>query len=191
VLAEAMRQCRAWRAAGLPLRIAVNLASRNFMQIDLAGKIQRLMRTTGVMPNCLEIEITENTLLTDIDRATDILKNMHDMGVNVSIDDYGTGYSSLAYLKKLPLHTLKIDKSFVRDMARDENDAVIVRSTIDLAHNLGYRVVAEGVEDDEAYDLLEMLGCDSVQGYHVSVPLAAMPFESWLNNSAWSVNRRA
>jgi diguanylate cyclase (GGDEF)-like protein len=191
VLAEAMRQCRQWRAAGLMLRMSVNLASRNFMQIDLARKIEQLMNTAGITPNCLEIEITENTLLADIDRAAGILQRMHDMGVTVSIDDYGTGYSSLAYLKKLPLHTLKIDKSFVLEMARNENDAVIVRSTIDLAHNLGYRVVAEGVEDDAAYDLLEMLGCDSVQGYHISTPLNPELLESWLHSSAWTVGRRA
>lgn len=190
VLAEAMRQCRLWRANGLPLRMAVNLAGRNFMQLDLVSKIERLMKSAGIVASCLEIEITENTLLTDIDRAASVLQNLHDMGVSVSIDDYGTGYSSLAYLKKLPLHTLKIDKSFVLDMAHDENDAVIVRSTIDLAHNLGYRVVAEGVEDEAAYDLLEMLGCDSVQGYHVSVPLPADGLESWLHTSPWGIGRK-
>jgi len=187
VLNEATRQCRTWQKNGLPLRVAVNLASRNFQQPDLIGKIESAMRNSGSALSCLEIEITENVLLSDIERSTEVLRHLHDMGVTLSIDDYGTGYSSLAYLKKLPLHNLKIDKSFVQDMARDENDAVIVRSTIDLAHNLGYRVVAEGVEDEEAHDLLEILGCDSIQGYFVSVPQEAGQFEAWLRDSSWSI----
>jgi len=189
VLHEALQHARRWQQNGLPLRVAVNLASRNFQQPNLVGKIEQLAGRAGCNNDCLEIEITENVLLGDIDRAVAILRRLDDMGVKVSIDDYGTGYSSLAYLKKLPLHTLKIDKSFVLDMARDENDAVIVRSTIDLAHNLGYRVVAEGVEDEEVRDLLEILGCDSIQGNFISTPRTAPEFESWLHESAWSIGR--
>jgi diguanylate cyclase (GGDEF)-like protein len=187
VLSEAVGQCRAWQHNGLPLRVAVNLASRNLQHPDLVRKIEAVLRQAGSPVNGLEIEITENVLLSDIERAAAVLQSLHDMGVTLSIDDYGTGYSSLAYLKNLPLHTLKIDKSFVLDMARDENDAVIVRSTIDLAHNLGYRVVAEGVEDEEVCDLLEILGCDSIQGHFVSVPRDAGGFESWLRDCPWSI----
>ena len=186
VLEEAVRQGRIWHQNGLPLRVAVNLASRNFQQPDLVGKIERLIVGAA---DCLEVEVTENVLVTDVGRAAAVLQRLHDMRVTVSIDDYGTGYSSLAYLKQLPLHTLKIDKSFVLDMARDENDAVIVRSTIDLAHNLGYRVVAEGVENDEVHDLLEILGCDTVQGHFISVPRDTLGFEAWLRDSGWSIGR--
>jgi diguanylate cyclase (GGDEF)-like protein len=189
VLGEAMRQGCTWQRNGLPLRVAVNLASRNFQQPDLVGKIEQAIRHSGATIDCLEIEITENALLTDIERAAAVLQRLHDMRVTVSIDDYGTGYSSLAYLKKLPLTTLKIDQSFVHDMARDDNDAVIVRSTIDLAHNLGYRVVAEGVEDAEVRDLLEILGCDCIQGNFVSAPCDATQFESWLRDSGWGIGR--
>lgn len=191
VLEEAMRQGRIWQRNGLPLRVAVNLANRNFQQPDLVGKIERLIVGSGVGTDCLEVEVTENVLVTDVERAAAVLQRLHDMHVTVSIDDYGTGYSSLAYLKQLPLHTLKIDKSFVLDMARDENDAVIVRSTIDLAHNLGYRVVAEGVETDEVHDLLEILGCDTIQGHFISVPRDIFGFETWLRDSGWSIGRVA
>jgi len=189
VLHEAVRHCRTWNRNGLPLRVAVNLANRNFQQADLVNKIEEATRCSGSSVDCLEVEITENVLLSDIERSSDIMRKLHEMGVKLSIDDYGTGYSSLAYLKKLPLHNLKIDKSFVMDMARDDNDAVIVRSTIDLAHNLGYRVVAEGVEDEEARDLLEILGCDSIQGYFISKPQDAAGFETWLRESAWSIGQ--
>jgi diguanylate cyclase (GGDEF)-like protein len=191
VLTEALRQGRIWRANGLPLRVAVNLASRNFQQPDLAGRINDLVQRSGSALDSLGIEITENVLLGDIERDAKVLQRLHEAGITLSIDDYGTGYSSLAYLKKLPLNTIKIDKSFVSSMARDDNDAVIVRSTIDLAHNLGYRVVAEGVEDEEVLDLLDMLGCDCVQGYHVSHPLDAKGFEAWLRDAPWSIGRVA
>ncbi len=125
--------------------------------------------------------------MTDIEHIAPILERLSDMGVHIAIDDFGTGYSSLAYLKKLPLRTLKIDKSFVLDMVRDENDAVIVRSTIDLAHNLGYHVVAEGIENHETWELLRILGCDGGQGYHICHPLPAEEFTRWLQQSSWVV----
>jgi diguanylate cyclase (GGDEF)-like protein len=189
VLAEALRTCHAWRQNGLPLRVAVNMAARSFQQPGLIDKIGDLIKICGAAPDCLEIEVTENVLLVDIEHGITMLQRLNDMGVTITVDDYGTGYSSLAYLKKLPLDTLKIDKSFVLDMARDENDAVIVRSTIDLAHNLGYRVVAEGVEDQDTYDLLQILGCDSIQGHHVSPPIDAAQFEAWIRDSGWSIGK--
>ncbi len=184
---EALRQCRAWRSAGLPFRIAVNMTGRSFQQPELLSRLANLFARHDVPPDCLEIEITENVLMGDIEHASATLRRLHGMGLTISIDDYGTGYSSLAYLKKLPLHTLKIDKSFVLDMVRDENDAVIVRSTIDLAHNLGYRVVAEGVEDQDTLDLLSILGCDRVQGNFISRPVDALSLERWLRSSSWSL----
>ncbi len=187
VIGQALRQCRQWHVAGLPLRVAVNMTGRSFMQPALPERIARLIGEAGASPQCLEIEITENVLMSDIEHGSMVLKRLDEMGITITIDDYGTGYSSLAYLKKLPLHTLKIDKSFVLDMARDENDAVIVRSTIDLAHNLGHRVVAEGVEDGDAYDMLSLLGCDSVQGYFVSRPVRPDALESWLRKASWGL----
>ena len=129
--------------------------------------------------------MTENVLMSDIERGAATLRSLSDIGVVISIDDYGTGHSSLAYLKQLPLRTLKIDKSFVLQMSHDDNDAVIVRSTIDLAHNLGYRVVAEGVETQDALDLLAILGSDEVQGYFLSHPLPPEILMVWLQKSVW------
>jgi EAL domain-containing protein (putative c-di-GMP-specific phosphodiesterase class I) len=133
-----------------------------------------------VPAKCLEIEITENILQADIEHVSPILEQLDRLGIHIAIDDFGTGYSSLAYLKKLPLHTLKIDKSFVFDMVKDDNDAVIVRSTIDLAHNLGYQVIAEGIENQDTLDLLRTLGCDGGQGCHISHPLPSDEFIQWL-----------
>lgn len=190
VIGQALSQCRLWHAAGLPLRVAVNMSGRSFMQPDLPERIARLIDEAGARPECLEIEITENVLMSDIEHGSMVLKHLNDMGITISIDDYGTGYSSLAYLKKLPLHTLKIDKSFVVDMARDENDAVIVRSTIDLAHNLGYRVIAEGVENQDVLDLLAILGCDEAQGFYLSRPVPPDVLDPWLLTSSWGVTHK-
>jgi len=143
-------------------------------------RIDDILKSLDMPADSLEIEITENLLMSDISNISSMLKRISDLGVTIAIDDFGTGYSSLAYLKTLPLHTLKIDKSFVQDMDNDENDAVIVRSTIDLAHNLGFSVVAEGIENSETLDLLVMLGCDGAQGYHFSKPLSSDKFLSWL-----------
>ena len=189
VMAEALKQCRIWRAAGCHLRVAVNMAGRSFQQPDLVEKILALLESVGTLPECLEIEITENVLMADIEHGAKILQRLNEAGITITIDDYGTGHSSLAYLKKLPLHTLKIDKSFVLDMARDENDAVIVRSTVDLAHNLGYRVVAEGVEDEETLDLLGVLGCDSIQGYFLREPESIADINEWFTKCPWAVGR--
>ncbi len=187
VITEALRQCRAWRAAGYPLRVSVNMTARSFQQPDLFNKIQEKIQSVGASPEWLEIEITESVLMADIEHVAKVLERLHAAGITITIDDYGTGYSSLAYLKKLPLHTLKIDKSFVLDMANDENDAVIVRSTIDLAHNLGYQVVAEGVENKDTWDLLAILGCDSIQGYYVSRPMNVAQINTWLSDCPWTI----
>lgn len=186
VLVTALRQCKCLDAAGLRVPIAVNVSARFFQNPHLVDKIQWAIKEADVDGDSLEIEITEDTLMADLEYGATILSRLSDMGVGIAIDDFGTGYSSLSYLKRLPIHTLKIDKSFLLDMARNENDAVIVRSIIDLGHNLGFKVVAEGVEDGDAWDLLAILGCDEVQGFHVSQPLPLPGFASWINAGSWS-----
>ena len=123
----------------------------------------------------------------DLDRATDVLNRLSESGVSIAIDDFGTGYSSLSYLKRLPIHTLKIDQSFIIDVAFDQQDVAIVRSIIDLGHNLGYKVVAEGVESGMAWDVLNKLGCDTAQGFHISKPLSENHFSGWLADSGHAV----
>src|SRR5690242_655843 len=173
VLDAALRQIREWKDAGLHLSIAVNLSARSFLDTHLAVEIPRLLNKWEVDASQLELEITESMLMTDPARAEATLDRLSQIGLTLSVDDFGTGYSSLANLKRLPVNVIKIDKSFVMEMAVDASDAAIVRSTIDLAHNLGLRVVAEGVESEDAWRHLEALGCDYAQGYFLSRPLPA------------------
>ncbi len=187
VIANALGQCKTWSDQGIELSVAVNVSGRSFNQAGLAQKIRNLLQQAQVAPGSLELEVTENVLMSDIERGAATLRSLSDIGVVISIDDYGTGHSSLAYLKQLPLRTLKIDKSFVLQMSHDDNDAVIARSTIDLAHNLGYRVVAEGVETQDALDLLAILGSDEVQGYYLSYPLPPEALMTWLQKSVWGI----
>jgi EAL domain-containing protein (putative c-di-GMP-specific phosphodiesterase class I) len=152
--------------------------------------IAGLLAARGVPARCLRVEITESAIMADPVRALDVLEQLRAQGVRTGIDDFGTGYSSLAYLKRLPVDELKIDRSFVRHLADDANDQAIVRSTIGLAHDLGLQVVAEGVEDQAAWDLLGQFGCDLAQGYFVSRPLPAADLVRWLNESPWGKNDR-
>ncbi|MDP2030867.1 MAG: EAL domain-containing protein [Thiobacillus sp.] len=192
VLRTAIVQCKTWQTGGVELRIAVNVTARSFQDPLLVDKLEALLCGEGacLTPDRIEIEITENILMEDIEHGARAIGRLRDLGISVSIDDFGTGYSSLAYLKKLPIHSIKIDKSFVLNMTEDNNDAVIVRSTIDLAHNLGYLVVAEGVENRDSLDLLELLGCDHAQGYHISHPLPADELVLWANDSSWSIGEK-
>jgi diguanylate cyclase (GGDEF)-like protein len=171
VLDAALCQLRAWKDAGLDLSVAVNLSARSFLDTQLAVEIPRLLRRWNVDARLLELEITESMLMADPARAEATLERLSQIGLTLSVDDFGTGYSSLANLKRLPVDVIKIDKSFVMEMAVDASDAAIVHSTIDLAHNLGLRVVAEGVESEAAWRQLRELGCDFAQGYHLSRPL--------------------
>jgi EAL domain-containing protein (putative c-di-GMP-specific phosphodiesterase class I) len=171
VLDAALRQIKQWKDAGLDLGVAVNLSARSFLDTHLAVEIPRLLNKWDVVAEQLELEITESMLMTDPARAEATLDRLSQIGLTLSVDDFGTGYSSLANLKRLPVDVIKIDKSFVMEMAVDASDAAIVRSTIDLAHNLGLRVVAEGVESEDAWRQLEALGCDYAQGYYLSRPL--------------------
>ena len=173
VLDCALRQVREWKDEGQELSVAVNLSARSFLDAQLAIEIPRLLEKWDVEARLLELEITESMLMTDPGRAQATLERLSRIGLTLSVDDFGTGYSSLANLKRLPVDVIKIDKSFVIDMAIDASDAAIVRSTIDLAHNLGLRVVAEGVESHQAWVRLTELGCDLAQGFYVSRPLPA------------------
>jgi diguanylate cyclase (GGDEF)-like protein/PAS domain S-box-containing protein len=180
VLREALRQTAEWRAAGLELSMAVNLSTRNLLDVELPGDVGRLLAETGVPAAALVLEITESALIADPVHVRAVLDQLAGMGVQLSIDDFGTGYSSLSYLKRLPVHEIKIDRSFVLNLTTSEEDAIIVRSTIDLATNLGLRVVAEGVESAEVLGYLRATGCDVAQGYHLGRPMTGTEFTGWL-----------
>ena len=180
VLDLALRQCREWEQVGLNLRIAVNLAGPNLLDIRFPDDLAGLIAKWGVSPELLQLEITENTVMLNPDRSLDILARLSELGVGLSLDDYGTGFSSLAYLRRLPVQELKVDRSFVMGMSTDHENAVIVQSTVDLAQNLGLRVVAEGVESAEVWALLRSYGCHQGQGYHLSRPVPAADLEAWL-----------
>jgi diguanylate cyclase (GGDEF)-like protein/PAS domain S-box-containing protein len=181
VMHAAVRQACIWQRRYPDMRVAINLSMRNLQDPTLADTIAGLLEQ---WPARLDVEITESALMADPERALATLSALSDLGVRIAIDDFGTGYSSLAYLKRLPVDVLKIDRSFVRDLQTFTNDRIIVRSTIDLAHNLGLRVVAEGVEDSIAAEVLRQFGCDEIQGYHLSRPVPASDFERWL--ASWS-----
>jgi EAL domain-containing protein (putative c-di-GMP-specific phosphodiesterase class I) len=186
VLAHAVKQCATWRAEGLPMNVAVNLSARDLMDPDLTGRFHAMLEQSLCAAGWFTLEITESAILDDPAHAIDNMKRLHALGCRLAIDDYGTGYSSLAYLRHLPVDELKIDKSFVMGMARDPSDAVIVRSTIDLAHNMGLAVVAEGVEDEDTFNALKALRCDLAQGYWLSRPLAHPQVTEWMKSSAWT-----
>jgi diguanylate cyclase (GGDEF)-like protein len=173
VLETALDQARCWQEAGSPLSLAVNLSVRNLLEPNLADRVAALIAKAGVPPGTLTLEITESGVMTDPEAAIAMLRGLRHVGVRLSVDDFGTGYSSLSYLKRLPVDEVKLDKSFVLNMTSDADDAAIVRSTIELAHNLGLQLVAEGVEDQETLELLAALGCDLVQGYHLARPMPA------------------
>ncbi len=180
VLKQALKQTVKWHDTTLKLTVAVNLSPTTLLDTDLPDTITGILALHSLPPQYLTLEITEGSIIKDPDRALEILTRLADMGMRISIDDFGTGYSSLAYLKKLPASEIKIDKSFVLDMLKNENDAVIVRSTIDLGHNLGMKVVAEGVEDKETAAKLKTLGCDVLQGYYFSKPLSSEDLVPWI-----------
>ncbi len=183
VLGTALRQGRVWHQAGMNLNVAVNLAPENLQDPQLIGAILELLEGADALPSWLTVEITEGAMMADPARSRQTLQRLREMGVRISIDDYGTGYSSLAYLKTLPVDEVKIDQCFVKDMIGNEKDACIVRSVIDLAHNLGLQVVAEGVEDLASLDLLASWDCDLAQGYYFSRPLPPTDFMDWLSRT--------
>jgi diguanylate cyclase (GGDEF)-like protein len=183
VLREACRQNRSWQAKGLPpIRVAVNLSARQFVQKDLASTVEDALEEAGLSPAYLELEITEELLLEHNHANTVTLNRLRDLGVHISIDDFGTGYSSLSYLKRLPINTLKIDRSFVRDITRDSDGAAIASAIIAMACSLRLNVLAEGVETDEQLSFLRAQGCNEIQGYSFSHPLPPEEFEKLLRD---------
>jgi len=189
MLAVTVRQCGKWAAQGMPLQVSVNISARDLMNRELPYVVADLLRTHAVPAHLLCLEITESSFMEDPKHAQATLQQLDGLGIKLAIDDFGTGFSSLAYLKKLPVAELKIERSFVMGMAEDKDDRVIVRSTIELAHNLGLLVVAEGVENEDALEQLRELGCDFVQGYLVCGPLRRRTLESWLQESRWGLGR--
>ena len=181
VLEQAVEQCARWRRAGHDLSVAVNLSVRNLLDRNLPSAVDRVLAEHHLPPEALQLEITESMVMSDPERVLATVTRLNALGVRLSVDDFGTGYSSLVNLRQMPIDELKIDRSFVSPMLRGESDLIIVRSTINLGHDLGLRVIAEGVEDEPTLARLARLGCDLAQGYHVSRPLPATGFTDWLN----------
>lgn len=177
VLQEACRQACVWHAQGLPLlRISVNLSARQFHQADLPAKIRQVLDESGLDPTLLELEITESAVMRDTESAISALNSLKELGVCLSIDDFGTGYSSLSYLKQFPIDVLKIDRSFVKDVMTDPDDAAIAKAIVGLAHGLGLEVIAEGVETQAQAQFMQAIGCDYMQGYYFNPPLEPEAF---------------
>jgi len=184
VLRTACAQNKAWQTAGLPaLPVAVNLSGRQFAQHNLAQTVTRILEQTGLAPDLLELEITESTLIQDIQTSINMLHELNALGIAISIDDFGTGYSSLSYLKRFPINAIKIDQSFVRDIHTDPNDAAIVSAIIAMARSLGMKTIAEGVETNEQLLFLQSRQCDLMQGYYFSRPVPAEVITQMLNES--------
>jgi len=184
VLERSAQLCRDLAHKGIHLKISVNLSTRDLLDQDLPGKFMAILDRHKLSPASFCLEITESAIMDDPVRAQQTLERLHAMGVDLSIDDFGTGYSSLAYLKRLPVDELKIDKSFVLNMENDVGNAKIVRSTIDLGHNMGLRVVAEGIESEAVWRLLAALGCDQGQGYFMSRAIPGEQMAAWMANWA-------
>lgn len=181
VLRRAMFEMNQWQQQGYDLKVAVNISARDLMDRNLPRRVREALDSGSVEPAMLQLEITENDLMNDPARAQATVEALAALGIQLAIDDFGTGYSSLNYLKHLRVHELKIDRSFVRDMLSDENDAQIVKSTIDLAHNLGLVVTAEGVESQPIQDRLSTFNCEMAQGYHIAKPMPADVLKHWLS----------
>lgn len=185
VLEQAIVDCADWIGKGIPVSVGVNLSSRNLLDDKLVSHVANLLEQYKLSADKLTLEVTESSVMSHPDKAIKTLINLHEMGITLSIDDFGTGYSSLAYIKQLPVDELKIDSSFVFKMVDDESDALIVKSTIDLAHSLNLTVVAEGVESEDILDLLDAYGCDVGQGFLFGRPMALADLLHWLTTSKW------
>jgi diguanylate cyclase (GGDEF)-like protein len=180
VLDTSLAACARWRASGHDIGIAVNLSTRSLQDPDLVDEVARLLRRHGVPAGRLTLEVTEGSVMADPGRAIALLHELRELGVRLSVDDFGTGYSSLSYLKRLPVHEVKIDRSFVTTLGVENDDAAIVRAIIDLGRHLGLDVVAEGVEDQASWNLLRSMNCDLVQGWHLARPMPTEELASWL-----------
>jgi EAL domain-containing protein (putative c-di-GMP-specific phosphodiesterase class I) len=184
VLREACAQCRRWqREFKRPLRIAVNLSARQFGQPPIARTVRRVLKDTGLDPATLELEITESVLLHHDPEKLESLRALAEIGVTLSIDDFGTGYSSLSYLKRFPVDALKIDQSFTHDIPDDADDTALARAIIHMAHILGLKTVAEGVETRAQFEFFRSEHCDAAQGFYFSKPLPAGEFAALLGKN--------
>jgi EAL domain-containing protein (putative c-di-GMP-specific phosphodiesterase class I) len=191
VLELSVRAIADWRAAGHDLGLAVNLSTRSLHDADLVEEVTRLLGRYDVPADRLTLEVTEGSVMADPARATALLHQLRDLGVRLSVDDFGTGYSSLSYLKRLPVHEVKIDRSFVANLGERADDVAIVRAIVDLGRHLGLEVVAEGVEDQETWDLLASMGCHLVQGWHLARAMPADDLVPWLHARAAQSPRAA
>ncbi len=180
VLSEACGQCAEWRRRGLMLGLAVNLSGREFADAGLVDRIAGHLAASGLPPEVLTLEVTETEVMTDLTQVSKVLDELAALGVCLAIDDYGTGYSSLAYIHRLPVQELKIDRSFVTGLANESSNAIIVHSSIAMAHSLGLKVVAEGAEDEVTCSLLAEADCDFVQGYYISKPVSSAQLQAGL-----------
>ena len=180
VLTLTLAQCASWKAVNLPVQAAVNLSIRNLLDPDLPRVVGDALERAGLSPGWLAFEITESMLMAEPNRALRTLAELRDLGVQLAIDDFGVGYSSLAYLQRLPAYAVKIDRSFIGRMTRDRNSAEIVKLITNLGHALGMKVVAEGIEDQATYDACAAVGCDSAQGFFVGRPMVAAAIPAWL-----------
>ena len=180
MLDESFKQFQQWQNINSNFFLSVNLSVKDIQDADFASKIKSLLKKYNINPKKINLEITESSMMSDSKRAHDVMTELNNMGLRISIDDFGTGFSSLSYLKQLPTQSLKIDYSFISDMLEDENNAVIVRSTIDLAHNMGRKVIAEGVENQDTLDILDILGCDFIQGFYICEPLDKNGVLTWI-----------
>ena len=189
VLSTALGQCHEWNMTGLDLTMAVNLSMHNLRDPNLPGQLSELLKKWNIKEGALILEITESAVMSNPESVIGILAELKSLGVRFSIDDFGTGHSSLSYLKKLPVSELKIDRSFVMEMNRGKDDAMIVNSTVELAHNLGLRVVAEGVESDDILNSLIALNSDMAQGYYISRPIPPDKLHAFLKTSKWKLTR--
>jgi EAL domain-containing protein (putative c-di-GMP-specific phosphodiesterase class I) len=179
VLKNALGQLRAWQTAGIVLDVSVNVSPSDLADPGFTRSVMDILHQTGANPRQLMLEVTEGAAMTDLSHTSRVMENLRVLGVRFSIDDFGTGYSSLAHLKRLPVDEIKIDQSFIRELEARPGDDVVVRSTINLGHALGLKVVAEGVELPSSFEALTQLGCDIVQGYYVSKPLPPEEFARW------------
>jgi len=188
VLNTALLQKSQWKEQGIELTMAINLSAKNLLDENLIPNVKKQLEKYNVAPESIYLELTETAVMSDPSHAIIVMRQLYDMGVRISIDDFGTGYSSLSYLKQLPVDEIKIDRSFVMDMEHDGNDAIIVQSTIDLAHNMGLRVIAEGVENSVILNELSNRTCDLAQGYYMAKPMTNNELIDWLKNSPWGLN---
>ncbi|HEY4640319.1 MAG TPA: EAL domain-containing protein, partial [Thermoanaerobaculia bacterium] len=186
----ALHQCREWQDAGAPIHLAVNLSAKSLQEQTLPAKINDVLKKWDIDPRFLKIEITESSIMADPAHALAIMSMLQSMGVRLSVDDFGTGYSSLTHLRQLPIDEIKIDKSFVSGMTTSDADAAIVRTVIDLAHNLGKQVCAEGVENEETWRRLCDMGCDLAQGFWIARPLSGRDLMQWLTDTGWGLTRQ-